>query len=153
MTLTRALCAGVGLSLVLALGGCSIYSVPGSQPVPVETDPEYTPVTPPPATPERAPAPTPAPKPEPTREAPSTSAYQALLTKAESARDRGDYETSLALLERAQRIDPDNAEIYLNLAMTHEASGDRGQAKATAERGLLYCHGSVQCDALRAYLR
>ena len=101
--------------------------------------------TPPPATP--------APKSEPTREPPVTSAYQALLTKAETARDQGDYETSLALLERAQRIDPDNAEIYLNLAMTHAAGGDHAQATATAERGLLYCSGRGQCDALRAYLR
>lgn len=149
MRLTTAAFRGAALALVLTLGGCSIYSVPGSRPVPVEADPEYTPVTPP-----SQPAPsTPAPEATPEREAPNTSAYQALLIKAEAARERGDYETSLALLERAQRIDPDNAQIYLNLAMTHEASGDRKQAMATAERGLLYCAGSAQCDALRAYVR
>lgn len=149
MRLTTATFRGAGLALALTLGGCSIYSVPGSQPVPVETEPEYTPVTPPPET---APT-TPTVEADPKREPPNTSAYKALLIKAESARERGDYETSLALLERAQRIDPDNAQIYLNLAMTHEASGDQQQAMATAERGLLYCAGSVQCDALRAYLR
>jgi Tfp pilus assembly protein PilF len=59
----------------------------------------------------------------------------------------------LALLERALRIDPDSAEVYLEMAKTHHAGGDRAQARATAERGLLYCSGSTQCDALRAYTR
>ena len=56
-----------------------------------------------------------------------------------------------ALLERAQRIDPGSADIYLALAETHQARGDLSQARATAERGLLYCNGASQCGALRAY--
>ena len=71
---------------------------------------------------------------------------------AEAAR-QGDYEQSLALLERAQRIDPDNAQIYLGMARTHRARGDSAQARATAERGLLYCEGKAECDALRAFTR
>ncbi|MEP5566268.1 MAG: tetratricopeptide repeat protein [Halioglobus sp.] len=82
-----------------------------------------------------------------------TNAHSGLLEKAGAARDRGDYDQSLAYLERAQRIDPDNAAIYLGLAQTHAAAGNGTQAQATAERGLLYCSGSRQCDALRAYTR
>lgn len=82
-----------------------------------------------------------------------TSAHSGLLAKADMARDDGDYDQSLAYLERAQRIDPDNAEIYLGLAQTHAAAGNMTQAQATAERGLLYCSGSRQCDALRSYTR
>lgn len=131
--------------LLSLLGGCATYTLPGSKPAPVETPDQPTVVTPPPTQPER-PAP---PAPEP----PATAAWQPLLEKAGKARDRGDYEQALALLERAQRIDPDSAEIYLALAQTHAARGDYGQAAATAERGLLYCDTAAQCTALRGFTR
>jgi tetratricopeptide (TPR) repeat protein len=86
-------------------------------------------------------------------EAPASAAYRPLLEKATRAREQGDYEQALALLERAQRIDADSAEIYLAMAQTHSERGDVGQARAVAERGLLYCRSSRQCDALRAYAR
>jgi tetratricopeptide (TPR) repeat protein len=73
--------------------------------------------------------------------------------KAQQAAARGDYEQALALLERAQRIDPESGEIYLQLAKTHQARGDDAQAMATAERGMLFCAGAAQCNALRAYAR
>jgi Tfp pilus assembly protein PilF len=57
------------------------------------------------------------------------------------------------LLERAQRIDPDSAEVYLGMAKTHWARGDATQARVTAERGLLYCSTARQCEALRGYVR
>ncbi len=139
---TKVLC----LYSMILLGGCSIYSLPGPELVPVEPEPEYTPVEPP----------TEATKPElePAEPEPDTSgAYKGLLDKANSAAARGDYEQSLALLERAQRIDPDAGEIYLSLAKTYRAKGDDKLAGATAERGMLYCDGVVQCEALRAYLR
>lgn len=135
---------GLVVGLALALGGCSIYSLPGSEPAPVETRPDYTPVTPP--------ATAPQPPSRPPRPA-TTSAWQPLVDKAEQARARGDYEQALALLERAQRIDPDSGAIYLQLARTHRARGDAAQARATAERGLLYCHTAAECDALRSYTR
>ncbi|MEH6591084.1 MAG: tetratricopeptide repeat protein [Halioglobus sp.] len=135
----------VAVSGLLLLGGCSIYSTPGDEPVPVESKPEYTTVTPPQTPAQSAPAPASSPQ--------STSAYQGLLGKAEQASAVGDYEQALALLERAQRIDPDSAEIYLSLAKTHQAKGDNTQASATAERGLLYCSDRTQCDALRSFVR
>jgi thioredoxin-like negative regulator of GroEL len=76
-----------------------------------------------------------------------------LVQKAEQATARGDYEQALALLERAHRIDPESGEIYLQLARTHRARGDVSQAKATAERGMLFCSSKAQCDALRAFTR
>ena len=106
----------------------------GSAPVDT-TAPDYTSVKPPPP------------------EAPASAAYQPLLDRAAEARQRGDYEQALVLLERAQRIDADSAEIYLALARTHSERGDVGQARAVAERGLLYCRNSRQCDALRAFAR
>ena len=131
------------LSLALA-GGCSTYGPAGGDPAPVEEKPDYTAVTPPPTTPE------PASRPAQPR---ASAAYQPLLDRAGQAAGRGEYEEALALLERAQRIDPDSAEIYLALARTHHARGDRQQARAVAERGLLYCSGRSECDALRTYTR
>ena len=133
------------LSLSLSLlAGCSIYSLPESEPAPVEKAPAHTTVTPAPTTPQPVPRPA-----EPSAQ----KAYQPLLDKADEARGRGDYEQALALLERAQRIDPDSADIYLAMARTHAARGDTSQARATAERGMLYCSGRSQCDALRHYLK
>ncbi|HEY6130774.1 MAG TPA: tetratricopeptide repeat protein, partial [Halioglobus sp.] len=66
----------------------------------------------------------------------ASAAWQPLLAKAQQATARGDYEQALALLERAQRIDPDSAAVYLDMARTHQAKGDVAQARATAERGL-----------------
>jgi tetratricopeptide (TPR) repeat protein len=128
----------------LLLGGCSIYSLPGSQPAPAEPVPGPAASAPPATAPQPAPQPT-----QPSARA----AYQPLLDQAEQASAQGDYNQALALLERAQRIDSDSAEIYLAMAQTHQARGDLDQARATAERGMLYCSGRSQCDALRVYVR
>lgn len=130
------------LALLLAMqSGCSIYSLPGEQPQP----------TPPkPATP--APQPVPEAPASPPRDPNASNAYGGLLVKAREARGRGDYEQALALLERAQRIDPDSGEIYLELARTYAEKGDTALARSTAERGMLYCRGA-ECEALRAYTR
>ena len=128
---------------IALLGGCSIYSAPGTKPAPVEKAPEPA-VKPPATAPQTRPS---------TTTAPASAAYQPLLDKAAQARSRGDYEESLALLQRAQRIDPDSAQIYLAMAATHQARGDISQARAVAERGLLYCNGTRECDALRSYTR
>jgi len=132
----------IALALVT---GCSGLTKRG-EPAPVEDRtqrPAVVPSTPEPVTP------------EPHRPAsPSASAaWQPLLAKAEQAVSRGDFEEALALLERAQRIDPDSAEVYLQMARTHAARGDNAQARAMAERGLLYCTSTSQCEALRRFTR
>jgi tetratricopeptide (TPR) repeat protein len=135
---------------VAMMSACSIYSLPESSPVPVEDKPDYTEVEP--SSPSAPQSTTPAPA-TPTADPSASVAYAPLLAKAEQATDRGDYEQALALLERAQRIDPDSAEIYFEMAKTHDAKGDYRQARATAERGLLYCTSDAQCDRLRVYTR
>ena len=147
MTLWHMLLRGVAVSLVILLAACSTYTPPASAPVPVEQpQPETKPrvVIPPAKAPQAPPRPA----------TPSVSAaLQPLLAKAGQATARGDYEQALTLLERAQRIDPDSAEVYLGMAQTHRARGNVAQARAAAERGLLYCETDAQCNALRAYAR
>tara|TARA_R110002049_G_scaffold237077_2_gene410155 strand:+ start:53 stop:484 length:432 start_codon:yes stop_codon:yes gene_type:complete len=132
------------LLIIVLLAACSTYTQPEREPAPVEKPQPPVIVEPPPSeheTPPRA----------ATHSA--SAAWQPLLAKADVAAKRGDYEQALALLERAQRIDPDSAEVYLGIARTHLAKGDTAQARVTAERGLLYCSSEAVCDALRAYTR
>ena len=131
------------LLLLLFNTACSVYSVPGQRPAPVEQPApvvggDITDATP--ATPVDTGT---------SSTATHSSAYQSLLSKAENAADRGDYAGALALLERAHRLDPDSAEIYLAMARVHCEKGDQQQCRAVAERGLLYCEGAEQCSALR----
>src|SRR5690606_5050918 len=107
------------LGLVLVLAGCSVYTMPGGERAPVETRPAPGHViTEPrePASPPPAPVP-PAPDPG------VTPAAAGLLDKAQAASAQGDYEQALALLERAQRIDPNSAQVYLQLARVYAAQG------------------------------
>jgi tetratricopeptide (TPR) repeat protein len=144
MALSRLVFRGSVLCLLLFGVGCSTFSGSGGGPVPIEKEPDYTAVPPPATKPQSSSRPT-----QPS----ASAAYQPLLDKAGRATASGDYAQALALLERAHRIDPDSAEIYLSMAKTHKASGDMAQSRATAERGLLYCRGSAECEALRAYAR
>ena len=142
MVNTRKFIGSVAVSLTLA--GCSAFDTTESPSAPTtKPAPQTTPA--PPVTPPQPPTRPPQPS--------TSSAWQPLLQKAETAAARGDYEQALALLERAQRIDPGAGAIYLEQAKVHQARGDRAQASSTAERGLLYCGNPAQCDALRAFVR
>ena len=130
---------GVALCMMLLLGACG--TVPDSDPAPVEKRPVSAPVT-------TVPTPT---QPSSPQRPPINSAAQSLMEKAGIESEAGNYEQALALLERALRIAPDGGEIYLALAQTYSLKGDTAMANATAQRGMLYCSGRTQCDALRAY--
>lgn len=134
----------VPLALIVLIAACSSPGTREEGSAPVDSAPGHTQPRPP-ATPAQPGGASTQPN--------ASAAYQPLLDRARRASDSGDYDGALALLERAQRIDPDSAEIYLDLARTHSAHGDPAQARAVAERGLLYCSGRSQCDALRAFTR
>lgn len=135
------------LGLALVLTGCSIYSMPDSERAPVETRPV------PGATVPETPAPPPAAPLPPATDPGVTSAAAGLLDKARAASAQGDYEQALALLERAQRIDPNSAEVYLQLARVYAAQGHADKARDTASRGTLYCRDERECATLRALAR
>jgi len=129
------------LSLAIALlAGCATGTAPTTGPVIIDRQPDYERGA---GRPPEAAAPSPA----------APLPYANLLQQATQAREAGEYNRALALLERAQRIDPGSADIYLALAESHRERGDTAQARATAERGLIYCAGRTQCEALRDYIR
>ena len=119
----------VVLTLVVALvvAGCSIAPV-GTVPVP---------------SPDKRP-------PHAETEAASQASAD-FLKAADEARRAGDLAYAHELLVRAQRIDPRNGAVYLELARLHRARGEAEQARAMAERGLLYCRDR-NCARLRAFL-
>ncbi|WP_170287242.1 tetratricopeptide repeat protein [Halioglobus maricola] len=123
--------------LVIAACGTNPYSLPTIE----SSEPSYEePSAPSEPAQDREPA--------PDKEA-ATGGHNVLIDRAIDVRAQGDYDRALGYLQRAQRIDPDDAEIYLELARTHSAMGNEPQAKAVAERGLLYCSGKSQCSALK----
>lgn len=75
-----------------------------------------------------------------------------LIASAVELRRAGDLEASFARLERALRISPQAAEVYLELARNYQVRGDSDSATSAAERGLAYCGGSV-CRELQRFLR
>ena len=101
----------------------------------------------------------PAPKPEPAPQAPSSgrtepqpnNASSSLIAQGRRARLNGDYERADGLLQRAQRVEPRNAGVYLELSRLYRDRGDPEAARHVAERGLLYCYGAT-CEELREEL-
>jgi hypothetical protein len=75
-------------------------------------------------------------------------ASDGLLLEARRARADGALDRAQAALQRAQRIDPANAAVYLELAELYSQRGQHGESRSVAERGLLYCTGR-ECDTLR----
>jgi len=74
-----------------------------------------------------------------------------LLREARAACDSGDIGTGLARLDRALRIEPRDAALYLEMARCHRSAGEPQRAAADAERGLAYCNGDL-CRQLRRFL-
>ena len=78
-------------------------------------------------------------------------AVEALLADARRLRDEGDLDGCFSRLERALRIAPQHAPVYLELARSHRIAGHGESAAASAERGLLFCSGAT-CAALWGFL-
>ena len=130
----RAAAGGVRLAcgaLVLVLAGCA--GQPSREPPPTGTEKPPVPVSPPAS-----------PRPDS-----AVTAHHQLLKGAEAALAAGDDASALALLERAQRIAPDDGLVYLHMARAYRALGEPRRSKTAAERGLLYCDSNGLCEELR----
>ncbi|WOJ93008.1 tetratricopeptide repeat protein [Congregibacter variabilis] len=130
----RALLLALGL---LFLGACASGPAPVSPEAPEANLPRS-----------RVPTPT---LPTDSTVSPAVSPVDSLLEEARAFREGGNLSASFARLERALRIAPQRAEVYLELARSHDAAGRPQRASASAERGLLYCSSST-CAALRKFI-
>ena len=101
-------------------------------------------------------SPRPAPPAEVERQAPpppvsdqgTQTATRSLVLEAREARESGRCDRAAGLLQRAQRIDSRDGEVYLEFARLYLEQGDTGESAAMAERGLSYCSGDT-CAQLK----
>ena len=120
VSLTR---TGAVVLLLAVLAGCAVPIGPTpAPPVPPTAPPQPTP----PATAE----------PEPPGPAPSVTL--ALVQESDVAREHGDYEKAVQLLERAIRIEPDRPDLWIGLATAHLEQGDYDSAEQFARKALLF---------------
>ncbi|MCC7490079.1 MAG: tetratricopeptide repeat protein [Gammaproteobacteria bacterium] len=147
-------------ALLLLPAACAVpvYEPPPAQPVPRV---ESTPVPP-------APVPEPVPVPEPPPPAPpppippppppaSSGATASLLQQGRQYAAAGNYPLATSSLERALRINPNDADIWYELGRVKLRQGDRAQAESMARRALALAGSDAQrrarCEDLIAEAR
>ena len=96
-----------------------------------------------PAIPPQTQEPQPVPQPPSQSERPPTQKPQSTVTlalqdDAQRAATVGDYAKAVQILERAIRIEPDRAELWLELARVHLKEGNAAQAEQFARKALLF---------------
>ncbi len=130
----------LALTIAIVTSACAPLQTSTSAPAPVES--RQSGQASPEATPHQA-----APKkiaPARQTSSPAQKAVTSLLQEGWANYRLGNYPRAMAIAERAQRLDPQRAEIYLLLASSHFAQGKRGLAEQLAQRGLSFS----QSDAM-----
>jgi hypothetical protein len=129
--------------LALLLAGCAapVYEpAPPPAPVPPRTTIPAPPVTPAPQPPGVPATPTPPPEvaqPQAPSAPPlSSGATASLLQQGRQQAAAGDFAMATASLERALRINPRDAALWLELGRVKLAQGDRAQAESMGRRAL-----------------
>ncbi len=95
-------------------------------PAPAQPAPQPIPQSPAPVQPERA-----TPKPQ-------STVTLALQDEAQRAATAGDLPRAIQILERAIRIQPDSAQLWIELARCHLQEGNAAQAEQFARKALLF---------------
>ena len=96
--------------------------------------------------PDRQPATQPLPESESTSEEPFISdqpALLALLDESAKSRSEGDLALAISYVERALRIKPKNAELWLELAQLHLEAMEYGEAEQVARKALLFTQDRI----------
>lgn len=75
-------------------------------------------------------------------------AVQGLLASANGSLQQGDFEAAAVSLERAQRLAPQSATVYLQLAQVRLQQNRAVEAEQLARKGLSYAQSSSQQAAL-----
>jgi tetratricopeptide (TPR) repeat protein len=131
-------------ALLAALAACSTlegaqHPSPTARPTAAAPDAERAPDSAA-AAPEPPPEPTPQPAPPigavPQAPSATAGATQALLAQSRAARAAGSYTQASATIERALRIAPSDARLWVELGEIELASGDAAQAATLARKAL-----------------
>jgi tetratricopeptide (TPR) repeat protein len=135
--LARAARRMLACAALSTLAACSMLSIeplpsPGREPS-AEPEPSEEPSSPAP----NIPAPSAPSRPRSDR----SSATQQLLRESRAARAAGEYGQAAATTERALRIDPNNAALWLELGEIALATGETRQAETLARKALSLAAG------------
>jgi outer membrane biosynthesis protein TonB len=134
--------AGLQLCVVIALAALSACTVPVYEPPPPPPVARPVPAPAPSPLPEPQPTPEPAPPPPPPEPIPpppppvSSGATAALLAQSREQAAAGNYPLATASLERALRINPRDAQLWLELGEIKLQQGDPAQAANMGRRAL-----------------
>ncbi len=75
------------------------------------------------------------------------AASNALVSQAHGQAGSGDFGAATATLERAQRIEPDNPLLWIELSKVQLAAGNAGQADAMGHKALALASGDPAAQA------
>lgn len=135
---------GLTLSVLLLLNACSTITYSPQEPVVVSQPASRSEIP----RIEKVPLPTVKPEvpsvPSAPKSLPKTqrsTAVIALLDTAENHQQQGDYRSAQTTLQRAQRIAPQDPEVYYKLAATHRELEDFSLAEQVARKGISIVQG------------
>lgn len=140
------------LLCIVTLAGCAVpapYSPPRPAPTPVPEQPAggVPEIEAPPAPePEVVPVPEPAPQPQ-VRARTLNPAARALVSQAQGQSASGNYAIAAATLERALRIEPDSAQLWIEMGKVRQAEGNFGQAENMGRKALSLSTGDPRSQS------
>ena len=132
--------AALAVGFAVLLAACATQAPAPTRAPPPPAPPRSVPLPPPPPRPmpPQPPQVVPAPGAPAPAQPKSPAVTLALQDEAQRATTAGDLPKAIAILERAIRIEPDRAELWLALARVHLKEGDAAQAEQFARKALLY---------------
>ena len=125
MNPTRRLCGALFAGLLLA--GCTATPVDSTKPLPDVIEPGAA--VPDPSNPPEAPPP-------PSKGDRAANATLALLNQSERLRLNGDIPAAISTVERAIRLDPNNAKLWLELGRLQLSAGKEAQAEQLVRKSI-----------------
>jgi Flp pilus assembly protein TadD len=75
------------------------------------------------------------------------AASSALVTQARKLADAGEFGSAIATLERAQRIEPENPLLWIELGRVHQEEGNAAQADSMGRKALALATGDPAAQA------
>src|SRR5262249_40185168 len=131
------------------LFGPPVSTPPG--PAPRSGTAQPAPQTPTPPAQSPAPVPPPPAPPAPTREFHLSAASAALVKQGRAQSLKGAYPAAIATPERAQRIEPDNPLVWLELGQVHLSAKNPQQAESMGRKAIALATGNpvVQANGWR----